>query len=103
MTKQLIAASLAAAFSFGTAFGLALSTTISQNHASASAPTSSDNQQGRKSHDEALVCEEGKDGQVLCWPKPNAPGNGSDTTCVEKDGTTLCATEPQQSKPGLDL
>ncbi len=103
MTKRLIAASLAAAFSFGTAFGLALSSTISQNHTSASAPSSSDNQQGRKSHDDALVCAEGQDGQALCWPKPNAPGNGSDKTCVEKNGTTLCYSKPQENKHGLDL
>jgi hypothetical protein len=49
------------------------------------------------------VCAEGQDGQALCWPKPNAPGNGSDTTCVEKDGTTLCYSKSQENKPGLDL
>jgi hypothetical protein len=35
MTKRLIASSLAAAFSFGTAFGLALSSAITQNQATA--------------------------------------------------------------------
>jgi hypothetical protein len=102
MTKRLIAASLATAFSFGTAFGLVLST-ASQNHAPTSAPASTDKQQAHKSPDDRLVCAEGTNGQALCWPKENAPANGSNTTCVEKDGTTLCYSHPQQNKPSLDL
>lgn len=108
MTKRLIAASLAAAFSFGTAFGLTISNTISQNRAAALAkPVTADpgkaKQHDKKSSENGLVCLEDSDGVSRCYPKEIAPGQGSDTTCIERNGKTLCYSTSQQNKPGLDL
>lgn len=102
MSKRLIAASLAAAFSFGTAFGLALSA-ASQNHAPTSAPARDDKLQTHKSPHQGLVCADGKVGQALCWPKDSTPPEGSNTICIQQADKTLCYTESPQTKPGLDM
>jgi hypothetical protein len=115
MTKRLIASSLAAAFAFGTAFGLAISQAENTNctkrgsemlldHFGNSLPgRSSQLPAAPEKQQDGLTCLENGGGKALCWPKGSEPGAGSETACVERDGTTLCVTKPKISPPSLDL
>jgi hypothetical protein len=110
MTKKLAGSSLAAAFAFGTAFGLAVAQTRTTNcqkptskillddFANSSPKTQSQAPQGAEKHD-SLVCLESSDGQALCWPKGSEPGGESETACIECDGTTLCANKADPGAP----
>jgi hypothetical protein len=115
MTKRLIASSLAAAFAFGTAFGLAVSRDKNTNctkpnnemllddFGNSSPRGSSQMPAAPEKQSNGFACLKDGYGETLCWPKGSEPGADSESACAERDGTTLCATKPKLSPPKLDL
>lgn len=101
MTLRIHAAALTAAFSFGTAFGAALTAPWIERYPAQ--PISTQKLTGAIQDNDPLVCGPGADGKTLCWPKSLAPGAGTSTQCAEADGITLCQKEPIEAKPQLDL
>lgn len=90
------AATIAASFAFGTAFGLAVSNTPAARQ---DAPLNLGNQ---ALPDSNLVCQDVA-GKVLCWPKDMSPDKNEDMTCNEAGDSTLCFSTPKLRTPGLEL
>lgn len=114
-TIGIVANGLAAAFSFGAAFGLALSQDKNTNcpkpntemllddFGKSSPRGSSQMPAAPEKQSDGFACLKNGDGETLCWPKGSEPGADSESACAERDGTTLCATKPKLSPPKLDL
>lgn len=110
MTKRLFASSLAAAFSFGTAFGITLSDLIGQggfstaqesasNKSLPDPPSSQPDTPKPGPEDKGrFVCKD-VDGATLCWPRESAPDDDDQTYCHQNEGSSNCLVRPVIPKP----
>ncbi|MBN8913237.1 MAG: hypothetical protein J0H65_14510 [Rhizobiales bacterium] len=109
MSIRLFISSLTAAFTAGTAFGLAIDQTITKAHEAYNQAEIQSFHQDKPASEtpeapgSSLECRESSTGVHRCWPKAAAPDPDQDLTCIESGDQSLCFTTPPAKGPKLGL